>query len=61
MSKTNWISVKDRLPKNGQRVLAKYVGVYGPAVVTFWRGRDKFPHFGMPHSHPATHWCPLPR
>lgn len=60
--KTAWISVKRRLPRDGQRVLAKYVDVYGPIVVTFWRDEGGGTHFGMPPaSQPATHWCPIPR
>lgn len=61
MSKTAWISVKDRYPENGARVLAKYEGVYGPTVVTYWYDGINH-HFGdPPFSNPATHWCPIPQ
>lgn len=61
-----WISVKDRLPENGQRVLARYEGVYDHRVVEFWYNDPEHYHFGSPHepdgrgSQPATHWYPLP-
>ena len=56
--KTRWISTKKRLPQQGQTVIAKYVGVYGPRIVTYWN--DGNTHFGDPPvSQPATHWKPL--
>jgi hypothetical protein len=59
--KIKWISVKKRLPKEGQRVLAKYTGVYGTRCVLFWRDSGGV-HFGEPpFSYPASHWMPLPR
>lgn len=63
---TGWISVKDRLPENGQRVLARYDGVYDYRIVEFWYNRPEDHHFGSPNepdrkgSQPATHWHPLP-
>lgn len=33
--KYEWISVKERLPRHGQYVIAKYDGVYGPRIVKF--------------------------
>jgi hypothetical protein len=55
-----WIACADALPEVGERVLAKYEGVYGPRVVTFWRDSVNL-HFGEPpESQPATHWHPLP-
>lgn len=61
MKASAWVSVKTKLPRNRQRVLAKYVGVYGPRVVTFWRDGVNT-HFGEPpESQPATHWAPIPR
>lgn len=57
--KTAWISVNKKLPRQNQRVIAKYVGVYGPTIVTFWRDGVNT-HFGEPPcSQPATHWMPL--
>jgi hypothetical protein len=57
--KSKWISVKTRLPRQHQKVVAKYVGVYGPRVVTFWRDAVNT-HFGEPPaSELATHWMPL--
>jgi hypothetical protein len=51
-----WISVDDRTPREGQRVLTTYVGVYDYDVVTFWRDNVN-DHYGH---QPATHWKPLP-
>lgn len=58
--KTNWVSVKKKMPKNGQKVIAKYAGVYGPRVVKYWFDGANH-HFGYPASEPATHWCLLPK
>jgi hypothetical protein len=56
-----WISVKTKLPRQNQRVIAKYVGVYASSVVTFWSDGVNT-HFGHPPaSQPATHWRPLPK
>ena len=56
--KTEWISVKQRLPRQGQSVIAKYEGVYGPRIVKFWKDGVNT-HFGSPpESQPATHWKP---
>lgn len=63
---TRWVSVKDMLPENGQRVVAHYAGVYNHRVVEFWYNDPEHYHFGSPHepdgrgSQPATHWHPLP-
>jgi hypothetical protein len=55
-----WINCKTKMPQNGQRVLAKYVGVYGPTVVTYWFDGVNH-HFGEPpESEPATHWAEIP-
>jgi len=65
-NQSQWISVKEKLPRQNQRVLAKYEGVYGPRVVTFWTDGPQTKdgvntHFGEPPaSEPATHWAPLP-
>jgi hypothetical protein len=64
--KTKWISVEKELPKSGSRVVAIYLGVYGPRMVTFWKGSRGDTHFGHPNeadgegSQPATHWLKLP-
>lgn len=61
-----WISVKDKLPKDGDIVLCCYQGVYAYRVVSFWEDIQGLPHFGIPSetdgkgSQPATHWMPLP-
>lgn len=60
-----WHAVEDLLPVNGERVLARYVGVYEARLVTFWDGGGSH-HFGGPGeadgrgSQPATHWAPIP-
>jgi hypothetical protein len=51
-----WVSVDDRLPEEGQKVISRYTGVYDYDVVTFWRDTANI-HFGH---QPATHWKPLP-
>lgn len=56
-----WISVAHNLPRNGQTVIAKYTGVWGPKIVTFWRDAVNT-HFGdrtTLASQPATHWRKL--
>lgn len=57
-----WNRVSDKLPRQHQQVLAKYVGVYGPRVVTYWHDGVNA-HFGTHHSpfgpQPATHWRKL--
>ena len=56
-----WVSVDERLPENGQMVLACYVGVYNWRLVVYYNN-----HFGAPGepdskgSQPATHWMELP-
>lgn len=65
MKKSPWISVKEKLPRNGQRVIAIYSGVYIHRLVNFWKDCGDNPHFGYPDesdgkgSQPATHWMPL--
>lgn len=65
-AKSPWISVKDALPEHGQRVIARYTGVYNDRVVTFWIDGGNNPHFGSINepdskgSQPATHWMPIP-
>lgn len=57
--KYEWVSVKKRLPSQGQSVIAKYEGVYGPRWVIFWKDGVNT-HFGFPpESRPATHWKPV--
>jgi hypothetical protein len=59
VSLRGWTECKKKMPKNGQRVLAMYKGVYGPAIVTYWHDGVNH-HFGNPPvSHPATHWKPF--
>jgi len=56
-----WIPVSERLPGDGQNVVARYEGVYEHRAVTFWMSHGE-PRFGQP-SQPATHWhalSPLP-
>jgi hypothetical protein len=56
-----WIKCLEKMPVSGQRVLAKYEGVYGPQVVTYWFDGTNH-HFGHPpFSEPATHWCSIPQ
>lgn len=58
-----WISVEDRLPKDGDTVDAKYDGVYAiRSCITFWNDFGGRKHFGHIDEHdgkgsqPATHW-----
>ena len=56
-----WNSVETSLPRDGQKVFARYEGVYDMRPVTFWRDTSNG-HFGLPTepdgrgSQPATHW-----
>jgi len=62
---SDYISVKDRLPDDDTRVIAKYDGVYSGRGVLFWLDECGNPHFGGfaeidgRGSQPATHWKPL--
>ena len=68
---SDYISVKDRLPDDDTRVIAKYDGVYSGRGevfnrgVLFWLDEGGNPHFGGfaeidgRGSQPATHWKPL--
>lgn len=65
--RVEWVDVESGpLPEVGERVLARYVGVYDCRVVTFWRDGGGQPHFGSPGekdgkgSQPVTHWTPYP-
>lgn len=59
---SDWISIDDAMPRTGQKVLAKYEGVYDCRLVTFWTDYALTPHFGCidepdgKGSQPATHW-----
>jgi len=59
-----WYKIEEKLPEKGQLVLATYVGVYAPRVVTFWRDGSNM-HFGTAAepdgrgSQPATHWAEI--
>ncbi|MGV1047702.1 MAG: DUF551 domain-containing protein [Solirubrobacterales bacterium] len=66
--RSKWILCEVKLPIHGQRVLARYRGVYDCRIVTFWLDvADAWPHFGRHDeadgkgSQPATHWCPIPK
>ena len=58
----SYISVNEKLPKTGQKVIAKYEGVYSDRPVVFWRDYNMGTHFGRidepdgKGSQPATHW-----
>ena len=58
----DYISIEDKMPRTGQKVLAKFEGVYTDRLVTFWRDYDMGTHFGRideadgKGSQPATHW-----
>lgn len=59
--KAKWFKVSERLPRQRQRVIARYDGVYGPRIVSFWSDGVNT-HFGdlkTLESHPATHWKPI--
>ncbi len=55
--KQEWISVKDRLPKNLESVLV--VGNYIRATALFQDGKF-YSDFKLPESENVTHWMPLP-
>lgn len=57
-----WISVKDRLPKDNGKYLVVVCGdkIVGPYVATrfFWNGHfEEFQYFPFRH---VSHWMPLP-
>ena len=52
-----WISVKDRLPEYGERVLI----TEGTAVFEAYRSASgKWVRMGIGWKENVTHWCPLP-
>lgn len=59
---SEYISVNKILPKNGQKVFAKFEGVYKDRKVVFWRDSRLIAQFGRidepdgKGSQPATHW-----
>jgi len=61
-----WIPVRERLPRDGQKVLCRYDGVYECRLCWFWIDSGGTHHFGYVSeddgrgSQPATHWMPLP-
>lgn len=61
-----WVAVNNKLPMEGERVIAHYKGVYHYRLVTFWTDGSGAPHFGFCNepdgkgSQPATHWHSLP-
>lgn len=56
---SEWISVDDRLPKEGQRVITVDEG--GRTYNTIWNG-NKFKCVGLVWDHdPVSHWMPLPK
>lgn len=65
MNNDFWRNVKNQLPRTGQKVIARYEGVYEERLVTFWMDYELTPHFGRidepdnKGSQPATHWKPL--
>lgn len=62
-----WIKTSTKTPKDGQRVIVKYTGVYDARIVTFWMDAGGAHHYGHPNepdgkgSQPATHWMPIPK
>lgn len=64
---TRWIPVDERLPDVGQKVFARYEGVYENRPITFCIDGGGNPHFGSENepdgngSQPATHWMPRPQ
>jgi len=65
IEESEFIPITRRLPKNMQRVIAHYQGVYDYRIVTFWQDNvnDQFGLHNEPDgrgSQPATHWLPLP-
>jgi Protein of unknown function (DUF551) len=56
-----WTPVSEKLPENGQLVIAMYKGVYEPRIVPYWFDGVNS-HFGrVDESQPATHWMPAPQ
>ena len=76
LSKPQWISVKDRLPKNQNPVLVyvppynsnedDFIGYVGMAYYTslgdgWWAGSDGAVYGAIGIIHTPTHWMPLPQ
>lgn len=57
---TEWISVKERLPEEGETVLTYHHPYIETAEIMWWEGSS--PHWmnGSNPSFEATHWQPLP-
>lgn len=57
-----WISVKDKLPDLGQRVIATNGIIAGEAYL-YGHSREFFRPYSMPWASiwgPVTHWMPMP-
>ncbi len=59
---SEWISVKDRLPKEGIRILTlgKYGEIKDRALIAFKSGIMLFIPDGLLIGKDITHWMPLP-
>lgn len=59
---SNWISVKEKLPKDGDWVLAYYGGYRGNIITLLqWKHGAWFDFMGIEEPFKAiTHWMPLP-
>ena len=65
-----WVSVKDRLPEEGEDVLLFFGGKYGNMATGFWHGEEKEDcvwwcaytddGFYTDCDYKPTHWMPLP-
>ncbi|MBR2783031.1 MAG: DUF551 domain-containing protein [Firmicutes bacterium] len=59
---SEWISVKDRLPQVGEKVLtlSKFGHIFDRALQEFSGGIKLFSPDGLKPGRDVTHWMPLP-
>jgi hypothetical protein len=55
-----WISVYNKMPDPGQRVIASNPGKYDYKICIYWVDRGSVPHFGRDDPEEAKYWMPLP-
>lgn len=65
MDKNEYILIGEKLPDDGEKVLAQFTGIYLDRKVTYWIDKGGNSHFGAideldgKGSQPATHWRKL--
>lgn len=59
---SHWISVKERLPENGQKIIAAFCGSGGQVAdqAIYSNGEFDFASWAYVWADNITHWMPLP-